>query len=303
MRRASPLRDEQDPSLPQDPFSCAPGSSNSYSRRERGATGPNHRHPRNKCAQPTRAATMVAVQVKTGTAADPIVTRLVEEDKVPWYKKPNLRLMYICLFLCCMGVEITSGFDSQLINTLQFAEPFKVCKVPSLSGLNSCFQCTNAYSSKTSAMATSTMTGSPISSPVFLVSSTRAISSARFLASRSLRGSPSVSGGGGRSCSDLSSWWSARFCRALRSTVCPFPAPRPLQYFWGLTSLFSRHVHHCAHASRSWHSFRYHLGFGDAGRARPPQGAPHPDVPLQLVLLHRPNPGLGHCTWDDFDLE
>ncbi|KAL2114055.1 hypothetical protein VUR80DRAFT_1058 [Thermomyces stellatus] len=69
---------------------------------------------------------MVAVQVKTGTAADPIVTRLVEEDKVPWYKKPNLRLMYICLFLCCMGVEITSGFDSQLINTLQFAEPFKV---------------------------------------------------------------------------------------------------------------------------------------------------------------------------------
>ncbi|KAK7217755.1 hypothetical protein V2G26_005758 [Clonostachys chloroleuca] len=62
--------------------------------------------------------------VNVGTAADPIVTRLVEEDKVPWYKKRNLRLMYVWLFLCCMGVEMTSGFDSQLINTLQFAQPF-----------------------------------------------------------------------------------------------------------------------------------------------------------------------------------
>jgi hypothetical protein len=49
--------------------------------------------------------------VNVGTAADPIVTRLVEEDKVPWYKKKNLRLMYLWLFLCCMGVETTSGFD------------------------------------------------------------------------------------------------------------------------------------------------------------------------------------------------
>ncbi|KAK1765317.1 general substrate transporter [Phialemonium atrogriseum] len=62
--------------------------------------------------------------VNVGTAADPIVTRLVEEDKVPWYKKPNLRLMYLWLFLCCMGVEATSGFDSQLINTLQFSQTF-----------------------------------------------------------------------------------------------------------------------------------------------------------------------------------
>lgn len=64
------------------------------------------------------------VKVNVGTTADPIVTRLVEEDKVPWYKKPNLRRMYIILFFCCMGVEMTSGFDSQLINTLQYAETF-----------------------------------------------------------------------------------------------------------------------------------------------------------------------------------
>jgi hypothetical protein len=62
-----------------------------------------------------------------GHGADPIVTRMVEQDKVPWYKKPNLRRMYFYLFVCCMGVEITSGFDSQLINTLQFSGPFNKC--------------------------------------------------------------------------------------------------------------------------------------------------------------------------------
>ncbi|KAH8660467.1 lactose permease [Xylariales sp. PMI_506] len=62
--------------------------------------------------------------IDLGHAADPIVTTLVNEDKVPWYKKPNLRRMYLWLFLCCMGVEITSGFDSQLLNTLQFSDPF-----------------------------------------------------------------------------------------------------------------------------------------------------------------------------------
>lgn len=67
--------------------------------------------------------------IKTGESGDPIVTRLVEEDKVPWYKKPNLRYMYLFLFTCCMGVETTSGFDSQLINTLQFSKPFNKCTI------------------------------------------------------------------------------------------------------------------------------------------------------------------------------
>lgn len=73
---------------------------------------------------------MVTEKTK-GHAADPIVTRLVEEDKVPWYKKPNLRIMYLWLLICCMGVEITSGFDSQLINTLQYSETFNKCLLSS----------------------------------------------------------------------------------------------------------------------------------------------------------------------------
>lgn len=59
--------------------------------------------------------------------SDPILTRMVAEDKVIWYKKPNLRKMYFILFFCCMGVEMTSGFDSQLINTLQFSQKFNEC--------------------------------------------------------------------------------------------------------------------------------------------------------------------------------
>lgn len=72
------------------------------------------------------------VTIKIGETGEPIVTRLVAEDKVPWYRKRNLRYMYFFLFLCCMGVEMTSGFDSQLINTLQFSGPFNKCRTPSL---------------------------------------------------------------------------------------------------------------------------------------------------------------------------
>ena len=71
---------------------------------------------------------MGLIKAQDGTS-DPIITRMVEQYKVRWWKKPNLRIMYIWLFCCCMGVEITSGFDSQLIGTLQFSVPFNTCKL------------------------------------------------------------------------------------------------------------------------------------------------------------------------------
>ncbi|WYZ45121.1 hypothetical protein EsH8_VIII_000437 [Colletotrichum jinshuiense] len=68
------------------------------------------------------------VQIKrtqeTG-ASDPILTRISEEDKVPWYRKPNLRYLYFMLFPTCMGIELTSGFDSQMINALQIVPYWK----------------------------------------------------------------------------------------------------------------------------------------------------------------------------------
>ncbi|PMD64344.1 hexose transporter-like protein [Hyaloscypha bicolor E] len=88
--------------------------------------------------------------------SDPILTHLAEQDRTPWYKKPNLRKMYFFLFLCAMGVEMTSGFDSTLMGTLQFSPTWnkyfdtsgykdpktkKLALEPGLLGLvNSCYQ-------------------------------------------------------------------------------------------------------------------------------------------------------------------
>jgi len=64
-----------------------------------------------------------------GTAAevgksDPIVTRLANQDTKRWYQKPNLLFLYLMLFPTCMGIELTSGFDSQMINALQIVPPW-----------------------------------------------------------------------------------------------------------------------------------------------------------------------------------
>lgn len=71
-------------------------------------------------------------QVKDGkpkaTTADPVVTRLVEEDSVSWIRKPNLRTLYLLLVPAAIGIEITSGFDSQLINALQIVPSWIHCK-------------------------------------------------------------------------------------------------------------------------------------------------------------------------------
>jgi len=67
--------------------------------------------------------------IDLGHEADPILTQIVEEDKVKWWKKPNLRLLYLLLYPTCMGIEITSGFDSQMINGLQFIPAWNKCEV------------------------------------------------------------------------------------------------------------------------------------------------------------------------------
>lgn len=69
----------------------------------------------------------VAHKAETG-ASDPIISRLVSEDKVSWWKKPNLRYLYFMLFPTCMGIELTSGFDSQLINALQIVPSWIECR-------------------------------------------------------------------------------------------------------------------------------------------------------------------------------
>ncbi|KAK3389156.1 general substrate transporter [Podospora didyma] len=51
--------------------------------------------------------------------ADPRLTRIAQADNIKWYKKPNLRFLYLILVPCGLGVEWTSGFDSSMMNSLQ----------------------------------------------------------------------------------------------------------------------------------------------------------------------------------------
>ena len=66
----------------------------------------------------------------TQTTVDAVVTRLAAEDNVSWIRKPNLRQLYFLLVPAAIGIEITSGFDSQLINALQIVPTWKSCGEP-----------------------------------------------------------------------------------------------------------------------------------------------------------------------------
>jgi hypothetical protein len=60
--------------------------------------------------------------------SDPIITRLASEDKKYFFQKPNLLYLYLMLFPTCMGIELTSGFDSQMINALQIVPTWTTCE-------------------------------------------------------------------------------------------------------------------------------------------------------------------------------
>jgi MFS family permease len=66
--------------------------------------------------------------------AEPVLTRLVDQDEIPWYRKRNLRRLYALLLPTCIGIEMTSGFDSQMINTVQIAPTWQACKAHALHG-------------------------------------------------------------------------------------------------------------------------------------------------------------------------
>lgn len=67
-------------------------------------------------------------KAQTG-AADPIIQKIADQDTVRWFNKPNLRFLYLMLFPTCMGIELTSGFDSQMINALQIVPAWQQCNV------------------------------------------------------------------------------------------------------------------------------------------------------------------------------
>jgi hypothetical protein len=73
--------------------------------------------------------------------ADPILTRIVEQDQRPWYRKRNLRRLYMLLLPTCIGIEITSGFDSQMINTVQISPVWQTCRWVCVGARNAADEC------------------------------------------------------------------------------------------------------------------------------------------------------------------
>ncbi|KAI0751147.1 hexose transporter [Daedaleopsis nitida] len=57
--------------------------------------------------------------VGAAAPANDALNRLLAEDKVPWYRKRNLAMLYLVMFPTCIGIEMTSGFDSSMMNGLQ----------------------------------------------------------------------------------------------------------------------------------------------------------------------------------------
>lgn len=53
--------------------------------------------------------------------------RLLKKDNVPWYKKKNLRMLYLALVPTALGVEMASGYDSSILNGLQAVQPWNDC--------------------------------------------------------------------------------------------------------------------------------------------------------------------------------
>ncbi|KAK3950736.1 hypothetical protein QBC32DRAFT_315607 [Pseudoneurospora amorphoporcata] len=60
-----------------------------------------------------------------GPQSDNIIHRMAMDDPIPWWKKPHLRNMSLLLFPCVIGIEMTSGFDSQIINSAQLLPAWK----------------------------------------------------------------------------------------------------------------------------------------------------------------------------------
>ena len=60
-----------------------------------------------------------------------VLTQIAEEDKTPWYRKPNLRFPYFMLYPKCRDLELTSRFDCQLINAIQIVPSWTKCMYPS----------------------------------------------------------------------------------------------------------------------------------------------------------------------------
>ena len=58
---------------------------------------------------------------------DNVVSNLAAQDRIPWYKKPNLRRLYLPFIGSVLCVETTSGYDASVTNGLQSVPLWNSC--------------------------------------------------------------------------------------------------------------------------------------------------------------------------------
>jgi hypothetical protein len=58
---------------------------------------------------------MAIIGHKEELSGDHRLTDIAKADTKKWYQKPNLRLLYLTLLPCALGVEMTSGYDSSMM--------------------------------------------------------------------------------------------------------------------------------------------------------------------------------------------
>ena len=73
------------------------------------------------------AAVVPTISTVVGTEWDTIVSSLALQDKTPWYRKRNLRNLYLLFVGSVLCVETTSGYDSSVTNGLQSVPLWQTC--------------------------------------------------------------------------------------------------------------------------------------------------------------------------------
>lgn len=74
-----------------------------------------------------------------GSPVDTMLSTLVAQDNVPWYRKRNLRKLYLLFIGSVLCIETTSGYDASVVNGLQAVPRWNRCESPECSlTSNSC---------------------------------------------------------------------------------------------------------------------------------------------------------------------
>lgn len=70
----------------------------------------------------------------TPPPVDMLLSELAAQDRTPWYRKPNLRKLYLLFIGSVLCIETTSGYDASVVNGLQAVPKWIECT----SGLRVC---------------------------------------------------------------------------------------------------------------------------------------------------------------------